>query len=97
MSEEYYPERYEKIYPEREELIRFEVRANISRKGKTAKLESVDNPASVFYCQFHELGNMKLVYAQFEVPRGNYILTITGEDRRENVTVFPRLDNIYEW
>ena len=95
MNEEYYPEIHEKIYPEEVEYGRFRVYADVKRKGKTAKLEKVDNPSIVYYSQFDSM----YVNADFHnIIIGNYILTVTGEDRKEYVTVFPLPNHSsYEW
>src|SRR5215471_4998074 len=101
MSEEYYPESHEKIYPEDEKIYleeleygSFHVDADVKRAGKTAKLEKVDNPSIVYYSQIsyvYPRADFSKIYA------GNYILTVTGEDRKEYVTVFPSSSNVYRW
>jgi len=88
MSQDNHRESHDEIMSRRVNFV-FSVEADISRKGKTAKLESVDNPANIFYCQFRYYLDSQPVLALFEVPKGNYILTVAGEDKKENVTVFP--------
>jgi hypothetical protein len=96
MNQEYQRESHDEIMARRVNFV-FSVEADISRKGKTAKLESVDNPATVFYCQFHYFSDSQPVLALFEVPKGNYILTVSGEDRKEYVTVFPSTTTEHQW